>query len=138
MKKTMDYYEETRFNMEMEDDYSIMNFSSDIIQTYGTFNKIKLNKRESYDYINDSINDAVRHFVKLDKRKRLFTNTPNRSTSLYFYNEDIVKTILSTLQRCNLKHNISFRILKNSDGGRTTCYEINFEEVLAKSKSEIF
>ena len=124
------YYEKEVWEQE---DTEIEIKSINVLSSGGTkkIDASPVNKNREYNYIADSIRDAIKHFIKVDKRTRLFHNN-----SLYFYNKEIVDEIFKNLKKYNLKHTLSFRQLKISE--QLICYEINFKEVLDRTKPEIF
>ena len=105
----------------------------DNIPFYGDVVKIeKIKKHKTdrqYDYVTEAINEAFKTFVKADKNKVLFKNN-----SRYFYDDKSINILFQLLQEENLQHEIGFRNI--SKDIKHPCYEINFKEVLNRTKPE--
>lgn len=127
------YYEELTFNMYDDNNSEDIAFSYKV--DYASKNKKSEYKRKTeyeYDYISESIKEAVRHFKGIDARRK--DKTISLCTqSRYFYNINVVKRVLEKLN--NLNRMVTFR---NIGDNQNPCYEMNFSEVLKNKKIEIF
>lgn len=86
-----------------------------------------LTKRK-YQYDEETVKNAVRYFKELDKRKKI---NPNTTESEYVYQFSQVEKILQGIKALNLTRKISYRVIKAET---KICYEINFDEILQKTK----
>ena len=84
--------------------------------------------KRKYQYDEETVKNAVRYFKELDKRKKI---NPNTTESEYVYQFSQVEKILQGIKALNLTRKISYRVIRAEI---QTCYEINFEEILQKTK----
>lgn len=84
--------------------------------------------KRKYQYDEGTVQNAVRYFKELDKRKKI---NPNTTESEYVYQFSQVEKILQGIKALNLTRKISYRVIRAEI---QTCYEINFEEILQKTK----
>lgn len=122
MQNTIDYYEELKYM----DDF--------ILPYYGENQEKKKKsvyvKNHEYEYDNEAIKEAVKHFKQADTNKHL----PKTSrSSRYFYNVKSVRIFFEKVSEYNLSHTLGVRNIGTSDN---PCFEINFEESLKIIKPE--
>lgn len=122
MQNTIDYYEELKYM----DDF--------ILPYYGENQEKKKKsqyvKNYEYEYDNEAIREAVRHFIQTDKNKYL----PKTSkSSIFFYRISMVRAFFEKISEYNLIHTLGVRNIGTSDD---PCFEINFEESLKIIKPE--
>ena len=142
----LSYYEELTFNMNNLgcDEKSTFNMydndnSDNIAFSYkvdcsskSTKSEYKRKTEYEYDYISESIKEAIRYFKSVDTKRK--DKTISLCTqSRYFYNMDVVKRVLEKLN--NLNRMVTFRDIGDN---QNHCYEMNFAEVLKNKKIEIF
>ena len=118
------------YNEKMNNYYEEKTFRMETIPYYGDFKKAKTSKQINtyeYDYMNESIREAVSKFKKIDKHPRI-----TKIQSYYFYNMASVECVLNLVQD-NI-HEVSYRNI----GIDKPCYEVNFKIILDKTKPEVF
>lgn len=107
----------------------------DTIPFYGEPTQVKKqkndNKTREYSYIEEAINEAFKTFCKADKKTFM-----SKSNSRYFYNKHSVDVLFSLLKEQDLQHELGVRNI--SKDIKHPCYEVNFKEVLNRTKPELY